>query len=169
MPKRDPSFHISLIPLLLILSVSSGYPCLSQTFFFPLYICPSVKRWSTQLIHPCRHFVSNPISRFYSLILARMAPLQIIGRILLLTLLLTRAQSESAATSVSATINLAPPPAPIAPTAAILKSLEGSCRYHPGGGSCPEHAPCCLNGYCSGTNYGPSRRAVGLLLGVDWL
>ncbi|KAF9551394.1 hypothetical protein EC957_009279 [Mortierella hygrophila] len=78
-----------------------------------------------------------------------MAPHLIVGRILLLTLLLTRAQSEPAASSLSTTVNLAPLPAPIAPTAAMLKPLEGSCRYHPGGGTCPENAPCCLNGYCS--------------------
>lgn len=91
-----------------------------------------------------------------------MAPLQIIGRILLLTLLLTRAQSEPATTSLSVNVNLAPPPAPIAPTSAILKPLEGSCRYNPGGGICPENAPCCLNGYCSGTNYGTCRDALSV-------
>ncbi|KAF9120008.1 hypothetical protein BGW39_011740 [Mortierella sp. 14UC] len=78
-----------------------------------------------------------------------MAPLQVIGRLLLATLLLTRTLSEPASASLSAAVNLAPLPVPIGPTASIPKPLEGSCRYHPGGGPCPEHAPCCLNGYCS--------------------
>lgn len=53
------------------------------------------------------------------------------------------------ASSITSSVNLtqtlviapSPPPPP-----------KGSCKYHPGGGKCPENAPCCMNGYCSGTN-----------------
>lgn len=38
--------------------------------------------------------------------------------------------------------------------ASVISPPGGSCKYHPGGGKCPKHAPCCMNGYCSGTSLG---------------
>lgn len=56
--------------------------------------------------------------------------------------------SASLASSITSSVNLTLISAIVPP----LPPPGGSCKYHPGGGKCPKHAPCCMNGYCSGTN-----------------
>lgn len=68
---------------------------------------------------------------------------------------LVQGQNSPSSSSLTAMVNLGSPDASaLAPELNVARS----CKFHPGGGTCPEETPCCLNGYCSG-----KQRRVDLL------
>ncbi|KAG0296488.1 hypothetical protein BGZ98_000943, partial [Dissophora globulifera] len=74
-----------------------------------------------------------------------MTRLWIIARIAATLFLVASSHCLPPPATASAVVNLT-----LTPVAPTLQSVSTTgCRNHPGGGKCPEFAPCCLNGYCS--------------------
>ncbi|KAF9434934.1 hypothetical protein BGZ76_007179 [Entomortierella beljakovae] len=77
-----------------------------------------------------------------------MTRLVLLVQFVAVSLFLSQSYGLPSPASISAAVEI---PGPIIPAAPTISNVitEGVCRHHPGGGKCPEYAPCCLNGYCS--------------------